>query len=153
MTTAEDLSINSAFLDKFNLFKYNVYPENSYGPTGTSPFSSFNLDANDLQYLFNYRYDTQPNYDYEHYLDNTDREYIPNSEDYDSALLDQLYCKKEFSTYTSGTNNYGLAEILPGYVLHVKVIGMDATSDSHTCKLTLQLGISNSTSSTDNQIL
>jgi hypothetical protein len=50
--------------------------------------------------------------------------------------------KLNFIGYNGDGSTFGMAEILPGYTVHLKIDSMDQDTDSHTCKLTLLPGIS-----------
>jgi hypothetical protein len=99
------------------------------------------VDENDLQYLFDYQYDKTVGADFSEYsLDD-----IPTIDvtlgQYDQDVLGRITINQPFTNLEDAASSYGIADILPGYQVHVKIDGKDVTSDSHYCKLSLQLGV------------
>jgi hypothetical protein len=98
-----------------------------YSATGKYDIGS-EIDDNDLSKLFNFAYDrtegatlsrvnlSDINIDVNNLQPGADGTY--------SSKLNQ-YEVKPLSTYSSYGATYGLAEIIPGYKLHMKIIGKD----------------------------
>jgi hypothetical protein len=71
---------------------------------------------------------------------NVDQLKATDNDTYDDENI--LTETKSFSEYDGYGGTYGLAEFMPGFKLHAKIIGKDVTSRSHNCHLELQLGVS-----------
>jgi hypothetical protein len=99
----------------------------NYSSTGKYDVGN-EIEANDLGKLFNFSYDrtegailsrvnlNDVNIDVNNLQAGKDGNYNPNINQFEI---------KPLSTYSSYAATYGLAEVIPGYQLHVKIIGKD----------------------------
>jgi antitoxin component YwqK of YwqJK toxin-antitoxin module len=70
---------------------------------------------------------------------------IDNLQATDSTEYDQgnmLFETKDFTNYNGYGGTYGMAEFMPGFKLHVKIINKDVTTKSQICHLDLLMGVS-----------
>jgi hypothetical protein len=98
-----------------------------YSPTGTYDINQ-EIKAEDFSKLFTYDYDRTEGailsrVNLNDININIDNLQAGNNGDYDARV--NQFEKKALSTYSSYGATYGLAEILPGYQLHAKIIGKD----------------------------
>jgi hypothetical protein len=99
------------------------------------------VDENDLQYLFDYQYDKTVGADFSEYLLDDIPAIDATLGQYDQDVLSRITVNQSFTSLEDAASSYGIADVLPGYQLHVKIDGKNVTADSHICKLSLQLGV------------
>jgi hypothetical protein len=118
---------NSAFIDL--LSAYNANGKYTIGSE---------IDPSDFSNLMTYKYKTT--YGAMLSIDGINTKNVTTAGDY--IANDLTIATKPFSAYNGVDGTYALGEILPGYTLHAKIIDMDTDTDSNTCKLSLQFGVS-----------
>jgi hypothetical protein len=106
----------------------------------------------DLQYLYDYKYDVSNfGQDFSRYVPDDIDTYKPTQTgDYDQDILDYMYVTKDFSGFHSEDSavDYGKGEIIPGVLLHVKILSLDTDTNSHKCTMKIATGVSNNTDTT-----
>jgi hypothetical protein len=115
--TGKKYDVGQEILDKdlSSLFKFN------YDKTQGAIISDDNVNLDDIDV-------------------NVDQLKATDDDTYDSENI--LTETKSFSEYDGYGGTYGLAEFMPGFKLHAKIINKDVTSRSQYCHLEIQFGVS-----------
>jgi hypothetical protein len=67
---------------------------------------------------------------------------IEDSTEYDSSDSTMFAVNKNFTEYDGYGGTYRLAEFMPGFKLHTRIVSKDVDSKSQICHLELELGVS-----------
>lgn len=135
----KSIASKDVFIPEKNLCAFKDYSQTKTG-ISLDEAKPYCFSDDEITSVFNYKYST---------IRGFDPSIIPYYDiepttpgDFDPFIVNSLTITGPLNVFNSGHAIYEKCEILPGYKLNTRLVGIDDTADSHLCKLNFEFGIS-----------